>query len=60
MLSIYIDTTFVFINKGNKPLSNIFKAIFQAILTFITKIKKEPNNQTILDKIQKVANAYFF
>lgn len=38
-------------DEGHKSLSNTLKALFQATLTFITKIKKEPNNQTIPDKI---------
>ncbi len=59
MLGIYIDTTLFLMNKGHKPLSDTFKVLFQAILTFITKTKEEPNNQTILDEIQKAADASF-
>lgn len=51
MLGIYIDTTLALMDKGHKPLSDTLKAFFQATLIFITKIKEEPNNQTILDKI---------
>lgn len=36
IFNIYIDTTFVFINKGPKSLFNIPKTFFQAILIFIT------------------------
>ncbi len=59
MLGMYIDTTLALMDKGHKPPPNTLKALFQATLTFITKTKEEPNNQTILDKIQKTADASF-
>ena len=59
ILGMYIDTTLALMDEGHKPPSDTFKAIFQATLTFITKTKNEPNNQTILDKIQKAADAFF-
>ena len=59
MLGMYIDTTLALMDKSHKPPSNTLKAIFQATLTFITKTKEEPNNQTILDEIQKAAHASF-
>ncbi len=59
MLSIYIDTTLALMDEGHKPPPDTLKALFQAILTFITKTKEQPNNQTILDEIQKAADASF-
>ncbi len=59
MLSMYIDTTLALMDEGHKPPPNTLKASFQATLTFITKTKEEPNNQTILDEIQKAADASF-
>lgn len=59
MLGIYIDTTLALMDKGHKPFSDTLKALFQATLIFITKIKEEPNNQTILDEIQKAADTSF-
>ncbi len=46
MLGMYIDTTLALMNEGHKPLSDILKALFQATLMFITKIKEEPNKTT--------------
>ncbi len=59
MLGMYIDTTLALMDEGHKPPSDTLKALFQATLMFITKTKKEPNNQTILDEIQKAADASF-
>ncbi len=59
MLGMYIDTTFALMNEGHKPPPDILKPLFPATLTFITKTKEEPNNQTILDEIQKVSDASF-
>lgn len=57
MFGIYIDTTLAFRANSYKPPIETFEAFLQATLIFITKIKQEPNNQTILEKIQKVADA---
>ena len=59
MLGIYIDTTLALMEEGHKSSSDTLKALSQAMLTFIAKTKEEPNNQTILDKIQKAADASF-
>lgn len=59
MLGMYIDTTLALMDEGHKPPSDTLKALFQATLTFITKTKEGPNNQTILDEIQKAADATF-
>lgn len=59
MLGMYINTIFRFMDKSYKPPSNILKAFFQTMLTFITKKKKELNNQTILNQIQKAVDAFF-
>lgn len=59
MLGMYIDTTPAIMDEGHKPSPDTFKAFFQATLTFITKTKEEPNNQTILDEIQKAADTTF-
>ena len=57
MLGMYIDTTLALMADGHKPPMETFKAFLQATLTFITKTKQEPNNQTILEEIQKAADA---
>ena len=49
MLGMYIDTTLALMADGHKPPVETFKAFLQAALTFITKTKQEPNNQTILE-----------
>ncbi len=59
ILGMYIDTTLAFMDEGHKPPLDTIKALFQATLTFITKTKEEPNNQTILNEIQKAVTATF-
>ncbi len=59
IFGIYIDTTLALIDEGHKPPPDTLKVLFQARLTFITKTKEEPNNQTILNEIQKTADASF-
>ncbi len=59
MLGMYIDTTLALMDEGHKPPPDTLKAHFQAKLTFIIKNKKEPNNQTILDEIQKATDTSF-
>ena len=56
ILGRYIDTTLALMADGHKPLNETVKSFFQATLTFITKTKKELNNQTILEEIQKAAD----
>ena len=59
ILEIYIDTILALMDEGYKPPPNTLKVFFQAKLMFITKTKEESNNQTILDEIQKAADASF-
>lgn len=59
MLDLYIDTNLPLMDEGHKPPSDTLKALFQVTLIFIIKTNEEPNNQTIIDEIQKVANASF-
>lgn len=46
-------------DEDHKPPAKTFRALFQATLMFITKIKQEPNNQKILDEIQEAADVSF-
>lgn len=51
MLGLYIDTTFMFIQDGYKPLAESFENFFQALSMFIEKTKYKPNNHILFKKI---------
>ena len=46
-------------DEGHNLPPEGFKAFLQATLKFITKTNQKPKNQTILDEIQKAADASF-